>query len=138
MCLDAAAAQFGSVAAVAPKYNLEFGRHNQKWAKVLGAADPSPQVLLDSLARHCLASAYTPTSLTTSCISLAHHAHLQFTKVGFLNDVMTAAGKLGTPSSKESARRSLTEWVGTNPVATRNILGHAAILICLLDRYRFE
>lgn len=98
----------------------------------------SPQILLDNLARHCLARSHTHTSLMSSCICLAHHSHLQFTKVGFLSDVMIAAGRLGTPASKESARQKLSLWVTGNPAASRNILGHAAILICVLDRFKFE
>jgi hypothetical protein len=72
------------------------------------------------------------------CAALAYHAHMQFTITGFLDKVKIAAGKSGTSGSKESAKATLVQLINVNHMATRNILAHAAMLTCLLDRFTFE
>ena len=69
---------------------------------------------------------------------MAYHSHLQFTRAGFLDQVKLAAGKLGTYSSRDAARISITEWLNSNPAGMRNVFAHAAMLRCLVARFTFE
>ncbi|KAL1406153.1 hypothetical protein Q8F55_007837 [Vanrija albida] len=129
LLLDAAAVQAFS------SKRPEGGRY----ALAVPAYEIHPQALLDQLARHTLASATAPTPLLVSCAALAYHSHLQFTEVGFLDQVKIAAGRAGHDGAQQdAARRTLAGWMRVNHAATRNVFANAAMLSCLMSRFAFD
>jgi hypothetical protein len=95
-------------------------------------------MLLDQLAAYTFNSASAPSPLLLTCAALAYHSHLQFTRIGFLDQVKIAAGKSGTLQSRATARQTLSEWINHDRAATRNVFAHGAMLSCLLNRFTFE
>ncbi|RSH93054.1 hypothetical protein EHS25_007407 [Saitozyma podzolica] len=110
-----------------PRYGLEFSPRMKH-----------PQALLDQLARLTLNGALSPTHLLLSCPSMAYYSHINFTRLGFMEDVRNAAGRGGTTSSMQAARASLAISLSSDPDATRNIVAHAALLYCLISRFKFD
>ncbi len=98
----------------------------------------SPQALLDQLAGHALDTPSSLTPLRLSCVALAHHAHLQFTGVGLLDQVKVAAGRSGDAAARDAARADVAARLRENPAAARSLFAHAAMLRCLLNRFTFE
>ena len=104
----------------------------------LTSSSTRPQILLDQLARHSLNTPSTPTSLRLSCVALAYHSHLQFTRFGLLEQIQIAAGKSGSPEIREAAQIDVALQLQKSPTVARNIFAHAAMLRCLLNRFTFE
>jgi hypothetical protein len=69
---------------------------------------------------------------------MAYYSHINFTRLSFMEDVRNAAGRGGTTSSMQAARASLAISLGSDLDATRNIVAHAALLYCLISRFKFE
>lgn len=101
-----------------------------------GRADPSPQALLDQLARHSLRFS-APTHLVVSCAAVAYHAHLQFAGPKLLEDIRVASGRTG-PVAAEEAQARLAAWMSARPRRTRDVFAHAAMLFTLMGRFVFE
>ncbi len=98
----------------------------------------NPQVLLDSISVNIFHTSVSPTPLLLSCAALAHHSHMQFTRIGLINEGKIAAGKSGSAESRLAARASIAQWVRSDPGGCRNVVAHAGMLSSLLHRFRFE
>ena len=81
---------------------------------------------------------FPPTPLIISCAALASHAHLQFTRLGFIELVKAAAGKGGSFESKSDAQQTLMAWINSNGIGARRIAAYAGVLSNLLTRHTFE
>lgn len=97
-----------------------------------------PQHLLDRLRVLSLSTHLHPTPSLVSCAAIANHSHLQFTRLGLIELVKTAAGKGGTALSRSRAKEKLVAWTTADVCGARRVAAHAGMLSCLLTRYTFE
>lgn len=97
-----------------------------------------PQILLDRIRVLALNTPLTPNPLLISCAALANHAHLQFTRLGFIELVKTAAGKSGSSESKSAAQQGLLTWINSTFAGVRRITAYSGMLSNLLVRHTFE
>lgn len=95
-------------------------------------------MLLDQLSDSSSTTSCVPRSLVISVSALSHMSHIQFTWLGFLENVKIAAGKSGTDNSRSDAALWLSNKIAEDEVDARLILAHAAGLSSLLLRYTFE
>ncbi|KAI5479224.1 Fungal transcriptional regulatory protein [Pseudohyphozyma bogoriensis] len=97
----------------------------------------NPQQLLDTLAAAWFTRSSAPTFLLVSSTSLNHHSVIQLSCPDFLRHLKMAAGA-ADQEMKATARSWLVEKMVSDPVVTRRILVHAALLNALLMRFTFE
>lgn len=94
--------------------------------------------MLDRIRVLALSTPRPPKPLLISCAALANHAHLQFTRLGFIELVKIAAGKRGSHESKRTAQQELLSWINSDFVGVRRITAYAGMLSNLLGRHTFE
>ncbi|KAH8896621.1 hypothetical protein GQ53DRAFT_889865 [Thozetella sp. PMI_491] len=128
LCLDAASLpQFFARRPSSYRYNLAFPAESR-----------NPQALLDQLAHHVINTPASLNSLRLSCVALSHHSHLQFSRIGLLDQIKVAAGKSGDQIGRQAAQVDVAERLQDDPAAARHIFSHAAMLRCLLNRFTFD
>jgi hypothetical protein len=91
------------------------------------------QAALLALSKTCL-SLTIPSHLRLSASALYHHAALQFTRPGLLENVRSASGKFEPDLTKESSIEWLRDWV-KNSQEVRKVMWHAAVLNALLGEF---
>lgn len=91
------------------------------------------QTALLALSKTCL-SLEVPSHLRLSACALYHHAALQFTRPGLLENVRSASGKFEPDLTKESSIAWLQDWV-KNSQEVRKVMWHASVLNALLGEF---